>query len=36
MTINPSDLQAVVDRLEVGEDVSQRDLQILATSVRSR
>ena len=36
MTINPSDLQAVVDRLEAGEDLSEQDLQILATAVRSR
>jgi NB-ARC domain len=36
MTINRSDLQAVVDRLEAGEDLSERDLQLLATAVRSR
>jgi NB-ARC domain len=35
MTINPSDLQAVVDRLEAGEDLSKQDLQILATAVQS-
>jgi NB-ARC domain len=36
MTIDPSDLQAVVDRLEAGADVSEQDLQILAIAVRSR
>jgi NB-ARC domain len=36
MTINPSDLQAVIDRLEAGEDLSEPDLQLLATALRSR
>jgi NB-ARC domain len=36
MTINPSDLQAVIDRLEAGEDLSEPDLQLLGTALRSR
>jgi hypothetical protein len=36
MTINPSDLQAVVDRLEKGENLSERDSQLLVTAAQSR
>ncbi|MBW4520913.1 MAG: NACHT domain-containing protein [Scytolyngbya sp. HA4215-MV1] len=36
MTANPSDLQAIFDRIEAGKRLSKQDLQILVTAVRSQ